>query len=148
MKDKEVKMKTVYIITTLLLMAAAIEDIKKKEISRVLLAGIGISCSWGCCLMNNRNWWEIIGGFTIGLCVIGISIISAEQIGKGDGMVIAALGLLLGARNCFFMIGIASILMTMLSIVILTLKKAGRHTKIPFIPAIFGGYAAVLVILS
>lgn len=141
-------MKVIYIITALLLLAAAMEDIKKKEINMVFIAGIGISCFLGCLIMHDKNWWEILGGFSIGLCVIGISIISTEQIGKGDGMVIAALGLLLGARKCLFMIGIASIFMALLSIVILTLKKAGRHTKLPFIPALFGGYAAVLMVFS
>lgn len=140
-------MKVFYIITAIFLLAAAIEDMKTKEINRVLIAGIGISCLLGCISMGEPNWWEIVGGFAIGLCVVGISIISAEQIGKGDGMVIAALGLLLGARKCLFMIGIASTFMALLSIVILTLKKAGKHTKLPFIPALFGGYAAVLMVL-
>ena len=84
----------------------------------------------------------------IGLCMIGISFLSKEQIGSGDGVVTGLLGCLLGARGCLVMLCIASCLMAVISIGILILKKGSRRTTLPFVPALLGGYIAALAVLG
>ena len=90
--------------------------------------------------MTERNILNTIGGLTIGLCVIGISITSKEQIGKGDGIVIPAIGLVLGARRCLIVVCIASLLMSLVAISILLFRRGNRQTRLPFLPAVFAGY--------
>ena len=79
---------------------------------------------------------------------IGISFLSKEQIGIGDGVVTGLLGCLLGARGCLVMLCIASCLMAVISIGILILKKGSRRTTLPFAPALLGGYIAALAVLG
>ena len=88
------------IIIGVLLFTAGIIDIRKQMVSRRLLSILFLVCLATVPFMTERNILNTIGGLTIGLCVIGISITSKEQIGKGDGIVITAIGLVLGARRC------------------------------------------------
>ena len=72
--------------------------------------------------------------------MIGISIISGEQIGRGDGMVIAALGILCGVRNTLGIVCFASLFMLVPALVLVICKKGNKKTKLPFLPALFLGY--------
>ena len=89
----------IYGMECLLLFLAGIEDIRKKKIHILTIFAMGVTALLGCMLRQDYGWYGALGGFLIGICVIGISIISGEQIGRGDGMVIAALGILCGVRN-------------------------------------------------
>ena len=82
----------------------------------------------------------------VGLGIIGLSVISKEQIGKGDGLVIAAVGIAFGARRCFLVLSTASFVMCVIAIGVLLLKKGGRQTRLPFLPALFAGYVLCVVL--
>ena len=88
---------------------------------------------------------DAAGGLAIGLCTIGVSIASREQIGRGDGMVIAMLGFVMGVRKCLAVVGMASVLMCMAAIVVLVMKKGNRRTRLAFLPALFAGYVLCIV---
>ena len=83
---------------------------------------------------------DAAGGLAIGLCAIGISMASREQIGRGDGIVIAAVGFVLGVRKCLAVVSTASILMCAAAIIVLIMKKGNRRTRLAFLPALFAGY--------
>ena len=68
-----------------------------------------------------------------------------RQIGKGDGYVIAAVGIVLGLRRCLAVVSIALLMMCMVAMIILALKKGNRHTKLPFLPAVFVGYMVCMM---
>ena len=131
-------------IVGMLLFLAGVMDFKSKTISRGIILALMIVCLMGAVIkifMNKEfGLWEAAGGVLTGLCTIGLSMVSREQIGRGDGLVIAAIGLILGFRKCLFAICIASIIMTLVSVIILVLQKGNRNTKLPFIPALFVGY--------
>ena len=76
----------------------------------------------------------------IGLCMIGISQISGEQIGKGDGMVIVALGILCGVRDTLGIVCFASLFMLIPAFILLVSKRGNKKTRVPFLPALFLGY--------
>ena len=118
-------MKIIYAITIGVMFLLAAEDARTKEMD-----------------------WCMAGGGMIGLCMIGISFLSKEQIGIGDGVVTGLLGCLLGARGCLVMLCIASCLMAVIAIGILILKKCSRRTTLPFAPALLGGYIAALAVLG
>lgn len=137
----------VYVVTVaagILLFAAGIMDLKSKTISRGIILALLIVCLAGAFVKVyiNREFglWEFGGGVLIGLCAIGLSMVSGGQIGRGDGFVIAAIGLIAGFRKCLFAVCMASIIMTFVSVIILMLRKGNRHTRLPFIPALFAGY--------
>ena len=128
------------IIIGVLLFTAGIIDIRKQMVSRRLLSILFLVCLATVPFMTERNILNTIGGLTIGLCVIGISITSKEQIGKGDGIVITAIGLVLGARRCLIVVCIASLLMSLVAISILLFRRGNRQTRLTFLPAVFAGY--------
>lgn len=128
------------IIIGALLLIAGITDIRKQIISRRLLEILFIVCLATVPFMTQNSLFSMIGGLVIGFCAIGISMVSREQIGRGDGIVITAIGLVLGARQCLLVVCIASLLMSLIAIGILLLRRGNRQTRLPFLPAIFAGY--------
>lgn len=130
----------------ILLLAACIMDIKSKKISRRMIVLLLLAC---CAILPFRRYFHILdmlGGMAVGLCIIGLAVISKEQIGKGDGMVIAAVGIAFGARRCFLVLSTASFIMCMIAIGILLLKKGTKQTRLPFLPAVFAGYLLCVVL--
>ncbi len=130
-------------IMTLLLLMAAVEDMREKKIHRWLLGlmlAVGVMGGGYACIGQSSNVWQFAGGLMIGLCMVGFSLISGGQIGMADGVIIAALGMLGGVRDCVVIIGIASMLMAAVSIVILIIRRGDRHTRLPFVPALLAGF--------
>ena len=104
------------------LFMAAIMDIKNKKVKISFIVVLGLFCVFSVILNKNVNIWEICGGIAIGLSMIGLSMITNNQIGKGDGMVIAMLGIALGFRDCLMVISFASVVMAFVSIFLLIIK--------------------------
>lgn len=123
-----------------LLLVAGIADIRKRQISRAQILVLLLVCCAVIPLKKEFGVIDAVGGFTVGLCAIGVSIATREQIGKGDGIVIAAVGIALGARKCLLVVFSASFMMSVVAIVVLVFRRGGRETRLPFLPAIFAGY--------
>lgn len=138
------------IIIGVLLFAAGIMDLKSKTISRGIILVLMIVCFAGAFIkvftIKEFGIWEIMGGALIGLCAIGLSMVSRDQIGRGDGLVIVAIGLMLGFRKCLFAVCMASMIMTLVSVIVLILRKGNRNTRLPFIPALFAGYVMCMTV--
>lgn len=123
-----------------LLFAAGIIDIRKKQISRGFILVLLLVCLAAAQLKEDFGVFDALGGMAIGLCALGISMMSREQIGRGDGFVIAAVGLVLGAYRCLAVVCAASLMMFAAAVVVLIFKKGNWRTRLPFLPAIFVGY--------
>lgn len=132
--------RTLMAVIGLLLLAAGIVDMRKRQISRAQILILLLVCCAVIPLKNESGVIDVVGGLAIGLCAIGVSVATREQIGRGDGIVIAAVGIALGARKCLLVVFIASFMMSMAAIVVLSFRKGGRQTRLPFLPAIFAGY--------
>lgn len=134
----------------MLLFTAGIMDLKSKTVSREIILALMAVCFAGAFVKafadKEFGIWETVGGVLIGLCAIGLSMASREQIGRGDGLVIAAIGLILGFRKCLFAVCMASLIMTLVSVIILILRKGNRNTRLPFIPALFAGYVLCMTV--
>lgn len=134
------------VIMGLLLFAAAVMDLKSRQIGRGFLVVLTLVSIASVFIRADFSIWNAMGGALIGLCAVGLSIISEEQIGRGDGLVIAALGIALGFRECLATVCLASVIMALVSVVVLLLKKGNRKTRLPFIPALFVGYVTCVLI--
>lgn len=133
---------------TVIMLLLCVEDIRQKEISWWKLVILGIICLAGCVMLPDKNLWSMAGGVAIGLCMTGISMFTEGQIGMGDGIVTGLLGSMLGARGCLVMLCIASCFMAAVAVVLLICRKGGRHTTLPFVPALLGGYLTTLAVLG
>ena len=136
----------IIVIMGLLLFVAAVIDLKRRQISRGFIVALMIVSLTSIFARVDYGIWNAIGGALIGICAVGLSIISKEQIGRGDGLVITALGIALGFRECLATVCLASMIMALVSVVVLLLKKGNRKTRLPFIPALFVGYVTCALI--
>lgn len=138
--------KGIMAVIGLMLFVAGIVDIGKRQISRGQIILLLLACCAVIPLKGGFGVADAAGGLAVGLCAIGISVATREQIGKGDGIVIAAIGIALGARKCLLVVFMASFMMCVAAIFVLVLGKGGRQTRLPFLPAIFTGYVLCFVI--
>lgn len=134
------------LVIGLLLFVAAVMDLKNKSISRGFLFVLILASFVSVFVRVDFGIWNAVGGALIGLCAVGVSMVSEEQIGRGDGLVMIALGIALGFRECLAVVCLASMIMALVSVVILILKKGNRNTKLPFLPALFVGYVTCILI--
>ncbi len=143
-KGRQVMFLMITVAAGALLLAAGVMDLKSRTISRGMIFALFAVCMAGVFVKvfidREAGLWETVGGVLIGLCAVGLSMMSREQIGRGDGLVIAAIGLILGFRKCLFAVCMASLIMTLVSVFVLALRIGNRTTRLPFIPALFAGY--------
>ena len=143
-KGRQVMFLMITVAAGALLLAAGVMDLKSRTISRGMIFALFAVCMAGVFVKvfidREAGLWEMVGGVLIGLCAVGLSMMSREQIGRGDGLVIAAIGLILGFRKCLFAVCMASLIMTLVSVFVLALRIGNRTTRLPFIPALFAGY--------
>lgn len=132
--------KGLLIVIGMLLLVASVSDIKRRQISKILIVGLFLMCIIAMLFQKTFDLYNTIGGGMIGLCAIGVSMASQEQIGRGDGLVLLGIGALLGFRSGLAIVFVASCIMCIVAMVILICKKGNRHTKLPFLPALFVGY--------
>ncbi len=135
----------VKIIMGILLFAAAAFDIKSKSVSSGLIAALMIAGFAGAFARESFGMREALGGLLIGICAVGISMLSKEQIGRGDGLVIMAMGLMLGFRECLGAVCTASMIMMIVSVIVLIFRRGNGKTRLPFIPALFAGYMVCII---
>lgn len=128
------------IMVGILLLVMSIQDIKACSVSNRYIAILAVVCVVGGSFGAGLSWMDLLGGCSIGLGLVGVSILTKEQIGVGDGLVIAALGLLLGTIRTLTILSIASIIMACVSIFFIIIKKGTKKMKLPFLPAISIGY--------
>lgn len=89
---------------------------------------------------------ELVLGWVPGMLFFFLALLSNEKIGKGDGLVLLALGCGFGLEQQIGMLGLALCLAAAVSAVLLVLKKATRKTELPFIPFLFFGFLIVMMI--
>ncbi len=122
------------VLAAVLLIVEGISDIKKREI---LLSGPIIAAALSVILLvidPQRNISGALLGLAEGIVIIVFSFISNEAIGFGDGAVLCATGLLLGWKDNLFLFFWACLFCAVFSVIALIFRKAGKKTKIPFVP--------------
>ena len=133
------------LVITCILGLLAIVDLKKKQVSNVLLliaSGIVII---NYVIFRPVTVMALIGGILIGIILLGISYITRQKIGAGDGLLVMILGAYLGFEGIGVMLLYALTLSAIWSGLLLMIKKVNRHYTIAFIPFIFIGYIGVLI---
>ncbi|MEZ3461276.1 MAG: prepilin peptidase [Lachnospiraceae bacterium] len=130
----------------LMLFAAGIVDVRKKQISRVQIILLLLACCAVIPFKKETGIADVAGGLAVGFCAVGVSVATREQIGRGDSIVITALGIALGARKCLLVVFAASFLACIAAIAVLAFRIGGRQTRLPFLPAVFAGYVVCFMI--
>ena len=125
----------------------SIRDIRTKTISiriTILSAIVGIMYYL---LDTSYPIVECMEGFVLGVAVCFLAFVTREAIGYGDGLVMIALGILVGGKNCLAS-GMAALMMSGIFAVFLLLSgRAKKQDQIAFVPFLFMGAVFVRGIL-
>lgn len=97
------------------------------------------------CFLNIKDWKIIMSGAAAGAVFLLASVVTQGAIGMGDGYILTVCGMVLGIYQVVVLIILALCLAAVVGILLCMLKKAGRHTKIPFVPFICAGYGVIFV---
>lgn len=135
----------VRLVITCILGLLAIVDFKKKKVSNVLLLIVSGIVIINYIIFRPVTIMSLLGGILIGFFFLGISYITRQKIGAGDGLLVMILGAYLGFEGIGVVLLYALTLSAIWSGLLLMIKKVNRHYTIAFIPFIFIGYIGVLV---
>lgn len=130
---------------TCILGLIAIVDFKKRQVSNVLLLIVSGIVIINYVIFKPVTIMSLLGGIVIGGILLGISYITRQKIGAGDGLLVMMLGAYLGFEGIGVVLLYALTLCAIWSGLLLMIKKVNRHYTIAFIPFIFIGYIGVLV---
>lgn len=87
-----------------------------------------------------------MGGMVIGFCVMVWSLLSKEQVGKGDAAMLITSGIYLGFWDNLTVFGIATFATAVFGMFLyIFMKKPGTY-RIPFAPFLLGACLLVLVL--
>lgn len=84
---------------------------------------------------------EELGGMLLGVILLLLARVSAERIGYGDGLMVMVSGAFLGLFLNIRLLMWALLISAAASVILLCLKKADRHTQLPFAPFLLVSYA-------
>ena len=114
----------------------------------ITLPGVGLGLLVG---SLNTSFLESFGGIAVGgglflaIAYIGQIIIKREVLGLGDVKMMAMVGAFLGIINTFITIFLASMIGSLIGIMLIVLKKKSRRDEIPFGPFLSLGALLTLI---
>lgn len=120
----------------------AIQDKRHLGISRLQLwIGAGILLFAGSFCECSRQ--VRLGGAAFGAVLFAFIYFSKEALGVADGIVITACGIAFGLYEVVVLCFFASLYAGGYAVVLLLTKKAGRKSRIPFLPFLLLGYVTL-----
>lgn len=135
-----------FVFVLIVLIIEAVTDLKKQEIN-IPVSGIMAAAAIPIYFFaKDISVLNSIIGIAEGLLLILISVMTKGQIGMGDGILLAACGLMLGGKDNFLMFFFACLFSAVVSGLIMLVKKADKKTKIPFVPFMIPGFLVMVLI--
>lgn len=121
-----------------MLLLLALIDIRNKKIPvlPVVLMGAALLAVR---LYKGTDVAGIVCSLIPGTLLFLLAVLSKEKIGRGDALVLLALGCGYGVWQVIGVLGLSLLLAAVVSAVLLIAKKAGRKTELPFVPFLFCG---------
>ena len=132
----------------LILAAASIEDVRKKEVSAWAIVSCALVSAAAAGLGAYRGDFDILSLFFSllpGAVLLFVALMSREGVGYGDGFLIFASGPALGAGAVYLGLLAALLLSAVFSGILIVIKRAGRRTRIPFVPFMTLGMGAMIL---
>ena len=126
----------------------SIIDVRKRSVHvaffAAVAAGIAALMFWDRSIPAEARLFGILTG----LLFLGLSFITKEAVGKGDAVMIMLTGAALGFSATAAVLCIGFLLLSLISLVLVVVKKYGRKERIPFFPFLAAMRAASLQTLA
>lgn len=138
-----------YILLSILFLGfCSLTDIRRKIIYTIpcfVVAGIGLIFH---IILLDTTWWNQFAGIILGLILLVLSFITGEAIGKGDALVVIALGFVLDAIMILHIIFCAFVLVDIFAVIGGLVKKIKFKSTLQFIPFLFASEIIILIFES
>lgn len=124
------------------LLAASIMDIRTRRVPVWMLAfggGLAALAAW----RQGAAVPEAVMGMLPGVLLL-LTALATKKAGYGDGVVLCMFGAVLGREKGMLLFGISLFLLSLYALTLLALRKAGKNTRIPFLPFLAAGWIAVI----
>lgn len=129
------------------LFCISIMDIRKCRISIGMLVvggGLSVLILVYQYYIGEMDYFNVLRGVLPGVLLILIAF-ATKKAGYGDGIVLLAVGAVAGGGKSLLIFGLSLLLICIWSILLLTMRKARRNTKIPYVPFLAIAWLAVMV---
>ena len=124
------------ILTECWLLIASIFDIRSRRIPvwMLVLGGSFAVLTAVCrCGFALAEYVEMIKGCVPGMILL-LMAAATDKAGTADGLVLIFLGICMGGKSCLAVFMLSLVLISLFSAVLLMLRRAGRNTKLPYLP--------------
>lgn len=118
-------------------------DIRRRKVPAWLLAAGGILAA-AAAVSQWSGAIDLCKEILPGTLLLSIAFVT-KQAGYGDGIVLLCLGVLSGGGKSLLIFGIGLFLAAVFSLAVLVLRKAGRDTRIPFLPFLAAAWAVTML---
>lgn len=119
-------------------------DIRKHSISILLTAGVFLAAVF--LRIWRGEYAALAAGILPGICLLGLSWMTKQALGYGDGLVESVLGALLGWKKAVEILMGAFLLAAVFSAAALAAHRLGRKSELPFLPFFLGAYLILLAV--
>ncbi len=136
------------IVLIVLLLVASVVDFRIKEIHIAVIIGCGLLSlvySIAAVYLGECTVFDTLLALIPGAIMLLVSRLSRQRLGYGDGLMALAVAPVFGLEGVMFALFIAFSASGMLSIILLILRKAGRNTRIPFLPFMTVGLGVMML---
>ena len=136
-------MKTVVI--TIFLILSTLLDLRKKEVNIslcIIFALVGLIYE---IFISKTDILSIILGIIPGIFLMLTSIVTNEEIGKGDAAILCTIGIYLGLKKSILVLIYALFMTVIIGGILLLIRKKNKKYKIPFVPFILCSYIALCI---
>lgn len=128
------------VICGVFLLVEGIRDLRRREISVISCAVVILSGILLQLWKQDLSLFGILSGVLMGGGMFLLSFLSRESIGYGDGLVMLAIGILLGGQDTAKLFCGALFLCGIVSGVLFLCRKVKRKSRIPFVVFLFPTY--------
>lgn len=135
-----------WIIAIIFMLILTVMDIRKKEISVLLLLIFGATVVFYVAVKGEREALSVIYSLIPGAFLLALSLCTRESIGYGDGWTMLVLGLLLGLWECLAVVFVGLVFSAIFSLVLLVLRRVNGKTRLPFLPFVSMGLGVVIIV--
>ena len=133
------------IVITIFLILSTLIDLRKKEVNISLCISVALVGLIYEIFISKTDILSIILGILPGIFLMLTSIVTNEEIGKGDAAIFSTIGIFLGLIKTILVLIYAIFSTIIIGGILLLIRKKNKKYKIPFVPFILFSYIALCI---
>lgn len=133
------------IVITIFLILSTLIDLRKKEVNISLCISVALVGLIYEIFISKTDILSIILGILPGIFLMLTSIVTNEEIGKGDAAILSTIGIFLGLKKTILVLIYALFSTIIIGGILLLIRKKNKKYRIPFVPFILFSYIALCI---